>query len=215
MSSRMGRVCWACWAILVPGTSTATAQAPRAVTLAEALRLAASHDPTVVQAQGNLRSAGSSVRAAKSQYLPSLTASSNGGSSFTDGPGRPDPITGAIVSGQSSQSLSMGLSSDVDLFTGFRRGGDVKAANAREEGAGASVDEAMARSALETSGDFFSALGSRELVEARKRSVAWISVSSQERSSRPLPSRVRPPYWTSRRRATVPASRMSLSTRCP
>ena len=106
----MGRVCWACWAILVPGTSTATAQAPRAVTLAEALRLAASHDPNVVQAQGNLRSAGSGVRAAKSQYLPSLTASSNGGSSFTDGPGRPDPITGAIVSGQSSQSLSMGLS---------------------------------------------------------------------------------------------------------
>jgi len=168
----MGRVCWAFWAILVLGASTATAQAPRAVTLAEALRLAASHDPNVVQAQGNLRSAGSGVRAAKSQYLPSLTASSNGGSSFTDGPGRPDPITGAIVSGQSSQSLSMGLSSDVDLFTGFRRGGDVKAANAREEGAAASVDESMARSALETSGDFFSALASRELVEARKRSVA-------------------------------------------
>jgi outer membrane protein len=66
----------------------------------------------------------------------------------------------------------MGLSSDVDLFTGFRRGGDIKAANAREEGAGASVDESIARSALETSGDFFSALASRELVEARKRSVA-------------------------------------------
>ena len=57
-----------------------------------------------------------------------------------------------------SQTLTFGLSSDVDLFTGFRRGGDVKAANAREEAAGASLDESVSRSALETAGDFFSAL---------------------------------------------------------
>jgi outer membrane protein len=169
----MARVGWLFSGFLVLGTSIATAQAPRAVTLAEALRLAANHDPNVIQAQGNLRSAGSGVRAAKSQYLPSLNVGSNGGSSYSEGPDRFDPITNQLVSGNTrSQSLSMGISSDVDLFTGFRRGGDVKAANAREEGAGASVDESMARSALETSGDFFSALASRELVEARKRSVA-------------------------------------------
>ena len=146
----MVNVWWVLSGILLLGTSAATAQAPRGVTLAEALRLAATHDPNVIQAQGNLRSAGSGVRAAKSQYLPSLNVASNGGSSFSEGPDRFDPITNQLVSGNTkSQSLSMGISSDVDLFTGFRRGGDVKAANAREEGAGASVDESVARSALD------------------------------------------------------------------
>ena len=164
---------WAFSVFLVLGTSMAAAQAPRGVTLAEALRLAATHDPNVIQAQGNLRSAGTGVRATKSQFLPSLSVGSNGGSSFSEGPDRFDPITNQLVSGNTkSQSLSMGISSDIDLFTGFRRGGDIKAANAREDGAGASVDESVARSALETSGDFYSALASRELVEARKRSVA-------------------------------------------
>ena len=135
--------------------------------------MAAAHDPNVVQAQGNLRSAGTGIRAAKSQYLPSLNVGSTGGSSFSEGPQRFDPITNQLISGNTkSQSLNVGLSSDVDLFTGFRRGGDVKAANAREEAAGASLDESVSRSALETAGDFFSALASSELVEARRRSVA-------------------------------------------
>jgi outer membrane protein len=163
-----------CGVILVLGAPAgAHAQAPRMVTLQEALAMAAAHDPNVIQAQGNLRSAGTGVRATKSQYLPSLSVGSNGGSSFSEGPERFDPITNQLISGNTkSQSLSMGVSSDVDLFTGFRRGGDVKTANAREEGAGASLDEAVARSALETSADFFSALASRELVAARRRSVA-------------------------------------------
>ena len=191
----MVHVWWVLSGILLLGTSAATAQAPRGVTLAEALRLAATHDPNVIQAQGNLRSAGSGVRAAKSQYLPSLNVASNGGSSFSEGPDRFDPITNQLVSGNTkSQSLSMGISSDVDLFTGFRRGGDVKAANAREEGAGASVDESVARSALEASGDFFSALASRELVEARKRSVArgwprWRTRASSSPVRRSTPRR--------------------------
>lgn len=134
--------------------------------------MAAAHDPNVIQAQGNLRSAGSGVRAAKSQYLPSLSAGGSGGSSFSDGPPRFNPITNQLTTGNSSQSLSLGISSDVDLFTGFRRGGDVKTANAREDAAGASFDESLARSALETAGDFYSALASRELVEARRRGVA-------------------------------------------
>lgn len=159
--------------VLCAAVPCVRAQAPRSVTLSEALALAAAHDPNVIQAQGNLRSAGSGVRAARSQYLPSLTIGSNGGSSFSEGPDRFDPITNQLVTGNTrSQSLSVGVSSDVDLFTGFRRAGDVKAANAREEGAGASVDESLARSALETAGDFYSALASRELVEARRRSVA-------------------------------------------
>ena len=143
------------------------------MTLAEALRLAAQHDPNVVQAQGNLRSAGSNVRATKSQFLPSLSFGSNGGSSFSEGPERFDPITNQLVSGNTrSQSLNVGVSSSIDLFTGFRRGGDIKAANAREDEADASVNESLATSALETSNDFYSALASTELVEARKRSVA-------------------------------------------
>jgi outer membrane protein len=151
----------------------AAAQGHRAVTLGEAVALAARTDPGVVQARGNLHSSGIGVRAAKSRYLPSLSATGSGGSSFSDGPDRFDPITNQLVSGNTkSQSVNLGLSTDLDLFTGFRRGGAIKEAQGREDVADAALVEALASSSLQTANDFFSARQSLELVEARRRGVA-------------------------------------------
>lgn len=161
------------WSFPLVLAASAQAQAPRAVTLAEAVGLAARVDPNVVQAQGGLRSAVSAVRSARAQFLPNLSASASGGSSFSEGPDRVDPITGQLVSGSvKSQSVNLGLSSDLELFTGFRRGGDLRNAQGREDAAEAAVTEALAQSRLQVSGDFFSALQSRELIEARRRRVA-------------------------------------------
>jgi outer membrane protein len=150
----------------------ATAQQPTAVTLAEAVALAAQKDPAVVEAQGNVRSTGVGVRSAKGQYLPSLSGNASGGSSFSDGPARTDPITGEVLPGGiKSQSVTAGLSSDLELFAGFRRGADVRSAQGREDVAEAAFRGALAQSALQTSTDFFNALGGRALVDVRREGV--------------------------------------------
>jgi outer membrane protein TolC len=146
---------------------------PREVTLSDALALGARVDPGVVQARGTVNTTGIGVRAARSRFLPSLSARGSGGSSFSEGPERFDPITNQLISGNTqTRSLSFGLTSEVDLFTGFRRGGVIREAKGRELVAEASLAEALAASALATSNDFYAARQSRELVEARRRGVA-------------------------------------------
>jgi outer membrane protein TolC len=148
------------------------AQQPAQVTLREAIALAARHDPNVVQAQGDFRSAGATVRSAKGAYLPDLSANASGGSSFSDGPSRTDPITGEVLpGGAASKSVGMGLSASLDIFDGFRRGADVRAARGREDQAEATLTEALAQSALQVSTEFFNALSSRELVAVRQETV--------------------------------------------
>ena len=152
----------------------------REVTLADALALGARVDPSVVQARGSVNTTGIGVRAAKSRYLPSLTANGSGGSSFSEGPVRLDPITNQVVSGNTqSQSVQFGVSTDLEIFTGFRRGGQIREAQGRELVAEASLVEALSASALQTSNDFFSARQSRELVEARRRGVARANTQLQ------------------------------------
>ena len=158
--------------LLLAGTGALMGQGPQRVTLAEALALAARVDPAVVQAQGTLRTAGIGVRAAKGAYIPSLSGNASGGSSFSEGPARTDPITGQVVAGDTkSQSVSLGLSSELDLFAGFRRTGDVRSAQGREDAAQANLDDAVAQATLRTSNEFFGALAYRELVAVRQEGV--------------------------------------------
>jgi outer membrane protein len=159
-------------ALLLAGPGLLPGQSPQRVTLAEAIALATRVDPTVVQAQGTLRSTSIGVRAAKGAYLPSLNSSASGGSSFSEGPARTDPITGQLLSGNSkSQSVSVGLSSELDLFAGFRRTGDLRSAQGREVAAQAGLDDAIAQTSLRTANEFFNALSSRELVSVRQEGV--------------------------------------------
>lgn len=144
----------------------------REVTLAEAIGLGSRTDPAVVQARGNVHSTGIGVRAARSTYLPSLSFNGSGGRSFSEGPERFDPITNQLISGNTSnQSVSFGFSTEVDLFTGFRRGGAIREARGREDAADAALIEALANSALQIASDFLAARQARELVEVRRRSV--------------------------------------------
>ena len=114
--------------VLAIGVTPVRAQIP-SVSLEEAVRRAQQSLPTVVQAQSQVRNAEAQVRSARGAYLPNLTASSNAASSFSAGPSFTNG-NGTVVSGdRTSKSVSMGLSSaSVDLFTGFRRGADSRAA---------------------------------------------------------------------------------------
>ncbi len=146
-----------------------TAGIPR-VTLGEAVRLAEQVQPSVVQAQAAVENADARLRTAKAQYLPTLNLNSNTNRSFSGVPSRVDPNTGLAV-GSSSGSLSMSLSSSVDLFTGFRRGADTRAARASGEAAEASLVDARYQQALTTTNQFFDALAARQLLAVRAASV--------------------------------------------
>lgn len=162
-------------ALALPGAAGAqvptidTTSAPR-VTLADAIRLAEQVQPRVVQAQASLENADARIRTAKAAYLPSLNLNSNTNRSFSGVPSRVDPNTGLAV-GSSSGSLSMSLSSSVDLFTGFRRGADTRAARATGEAAEASLVDARYQQALTTTNQFFDALAARQLLAVREASV--------------------------------------------
>jgi outer membrane protein len=141
------------------------------VTLEEAIRLSALVQPSVISAEGTVRNAGAQIRAARGQYLPTITASSSAGNSFSEG-ARPDPITGNLQTANSSNtSISMGLSGRVDLFTGFRRGADVRSARAQGVAADASLVDAQYQSKLNTTTAFLNALYDAQLVQVREAGV--------------------------------------------
>ena len=144
----------------------------RAVTLADAIRLSERVQPLVVRAAGDLETAAAQRRSAWGAYLPSLTATSSASSFFSEGPSRIDPVTGQLLSGNSSnRSLSTSLSASVDLFTGFRRGAERKAARANQTAAEASFVDARFQQALATTNQFLDALAAQQLVRVRETSV--------------------------------------------
>jgi len=166
----MNRVC-----LLVLVTTLAAAPLPaqeRAVTLAEAIRLAERTQPGVVQAEGQVRTAAAQRRSAWGNFLPSLNASSGASEFFSEGASRVDPVTGQLTSGNATnRSINTSLSASVDLFTGFRRGAELKAAKAGQVQADASLVDARFQQALTTTNQFFGALSAVQLVGVREASV--------------------------------------------
>src|SRR5918993_5414286 len=117
-------------------TAGALAAQQPVITLAEAFRRSERVQPDVVRAAADVRTAGARRRSAWGAYLPSISASSSASDFFSEGAARIDPVTGLLTTGNSTnRSLSTSLSASVDLFTGFRRGAELRAARANEEAA--------------------------------------------------------------------------------
>jgi outer membrane protein TolC len=166
----MNRVCLTVLLLALAG-SPLLAQ-DRAVTLAEAIRLAERAQPSVIQAQGNVRTAAAQRRNAWGSFLPSVTASSSASDFFSEGASRIDPVTGQLTSGNATnRSVNTSLSANVDLFTGFRRGAELQAARAGQVEADASLVDARFQQALATTNQFFDALSAFQLVGVREASV--------------------------------------------
>ena len=144
----------------------------RVVTLADAIKLSERVQPAVVRAAGEIQTAAAQRRSAWGSYLPSLSASSSASSFSSEGPSRIDPVTGQLLSGNTSnRSLSTSLSASVDLFTGFRRGAEMGAARASQSAAEASFVDARFQQALATTNQFLDALAAQQLVGVRETSV--------------------------------------------
>lgn len=137
----------------------ATAQTPQ-VTLDEAIALALQVNPAIVQARGQVRTAGAARREVIGSWIPSLSGSS---SWSTNSSTRWDDRTQTTVSGSSS-SLSAGLSSSLTLFDGFRRFAEGRSAAADLESADAGLVNQQFQITLQTKQTFFNALAADELV---------------------------------------------------
>jgi outer membrane protein TolC len=144
----------------------------RAITLTEALKLAQGTQPSVIQAQGQVETSDAQRRSAWGAFLPSLTAGSSASDFFSEGASRIDPVTGQVLSGNTTnRSLNATLRASVDLFTGFRRGADLKAARAGQAEAEAGLVDAKFAQDLATTNQFFDALSAAQLVGVRETSV--------------------------------------------
>jgi outer membrane protein TolC len=158
-------------AVCSAGSGTAGAQTA-AVTLAEAIRRAERVQPAMVRAAADVRTADARRRSALGAYLPRVSASSSGSDFFSEGPARIDPVTGELTSGNaSSRSISTSLSASIDLFTGFRRGAEMRAARAGQNAAEASLIDARFEQALTTTNQFLDALAAAQLLRVREASV--------------------------------------------
>src|SRR5215210_5868042 len=154
--------------------SPGLAQTPAApeVTLADAVRRAERVQPAVIRASADVRTAAAQRRSAWGAYLPRISASSSGSDFFSEGPARIDPVTGELTSGNSSsRSVSTSLSASLDLFTGFRRGAEMRAARATQTAAEASLIDARFEQALTTTNQFLDALAAAQLLRVREASV--------------------------------------------
>jgi len=144
----------------------------RSITLAEAIRLSERVQPDVIRATADVRTAGASRRSAWGAFLPTLSASSSASDFFSEGTSRIDPSTGQLTSGNTSnRSISTSLSANVDLFTGFRRRADMRAARANEQASDASLIDARFQQALTTTNQFLDALAAAQLLRVRESSV--------------------------------------------
>ncbi len=145
---------------------------PPSVTLADAVRRAERVQPAVIRASADVRTAAAQRRSAWGAYLPRISASSSGSDFYSEGPARVDPITGELTSGNSSsRSVSTSLSASLDLFTGFRRGAEMRAARANQTAAEASLIDARFEQALTTTNQFLDALAAAQLLRVREASV--------------------------------------------
>ena len=151
----------------------AAQQAPAAITLAEALRRTEEVTPGVVSGRGSVRSAELAVRQAKWAFVPQLTLRPQANLQMNSGQSRVDPITGAVVSGNTTNpSYGMDVSATLPLFDGFARNHTLRAARAREDAADANYTTSRFAAALAVTNAFFDALANKELLTISNAAVA-------------------------------------------
>lgn len=151
--------------------SAAAGQDRPAVTLSEAIERAEKVQPRVIQAMGGIRTADARVRSSKGAWLPNLNLSSSAGESYSEGQ-RIDPVSGQLTTtNTSTTSVNGSLSTSIELFDGFRRSAESRAAQANRESAVESYEDARFQQELVTTNQFFDVLAAVQLVRVREASV--------------------------------------------
>ncbi len=136
------------------------------VTLQDAVRRSLAIQPAMVLAQGDQRLAGASSRAAFGAFLPTI---STGASAARSNVGRIDINTGQPVPPEYSYTGSLNLS--LELFDGFRRFANLKAAAANRTAVDAGFINQQFLVTLTTKQVFYNAIATEELVRVADAQV--------------------------------------------
>jgi len=148
-------------ALLAVLVAPATAQVPE-VTLDEAVRLALQVQPAMVQARGDQRTAAAALRANTGSFLPQVSAQgssrrSGGGSVYSEELNQNFPAPART-------GVNGSLIASLDLFDGFQRVADRRAASASLAAADAGIVNQRFQVVLQTKEAFYTALASEALV---------------------------------------------------
>jgi outer membrane protein len=144
-----------------------TAGQPLQITLADAIQRALQVQPSMVSAQGGVRTADAQRLAANGAFLPSLNATASSGRS-----GGTVLIGNQLANQAWKTNFSGGLSASIDLFTGFRRLALRSAAGAAQDAADAGFVNQRYQTTLLTKQAFYNALADEELVLVAAAQVA-------------------------------------------
>ena len=156
--------------LVLAGHAAAQSTKP-AVTLADAIERAERVQPRMIQAQGTVKNADARVRSARGAYLPNLNVTSSAANFYSQGQ-RIDQSTGQIVASNSSNtSVNGGVTTSIELFDGFRRSAETRAASANRESALESLEDNRFQQQLTTTNQFFDVLAAIQLVRVRESSV--------------------------------------------
>lgn len=166
---------------LVPLRAGSAQERPEAVTLDQAIELALRHSPQVAQAAGAVHNAESAERSAWGAFLPNLSMSSGASRSSSE---RFNPQTNTTVTG-SSDSYNAGLSASVELFTGGRRGAELRRSRTQTTASEAAFIEQRYAVILSAKRAFFDVLRADELIrvaEARVQRAQEVLDAARRRS---------------------------------
>ena len=176
------------WAgvLAIAWAGSASAQQPAAVaptqlevTLNEAIQRALQVQPSMVVARGDQRNTGASKRSAYGAFIPSVSV---GASAARSNVGRIDQTTGRPIPPEYTYTGS--LNASLELFDGFRRLANVKAAAAQNTAADAGAVDARFQTTLQTKQLFYTAVANEALVrvaEAQlKRAQQQLQISVEK-----------------------------------
>lgn len=150
------------FAVLVLGPSSLVAQAAGdTLTLDEAIARALRVSPQIVQAETSLGTAQYAVTQTWASYLPSLSLSTGASVSASE---RFNTQTNTVVRSASSDNYNARLNSSMSLFTGGRRGAELRSARADATAAGASLVEQRFSVTLSTKQAFYNVLRADEQI---------------------------------------------------
>lgn len=156
------RTGWVGCALLALGVQVGGAQQEiPAVTLDEAVARSLVWSPALAQSENGVLGAEQTRRTSVGSFIPSLSASS---STSRGSSTRFDPNLNRNVTGN-SESYSMGLSTNFQLFTGFRRGAELDRSNSELGAAEARYDDQRFQVTLATKTQYFQALRQADLLE--------------------------------------------------
>lgn len=139
----------------------------KAITLAEAVRLAQQNAPATTQARGAQRTTGAAHRSAIGAFLPTITASA---AAFSSVGTQLNTFTGNLNRLQDTAvwSSSQGVTATVPLFAGFQRWNALRSTSADADAADANELAARYGVAFQVKQQYFAALAAREQMAAAR-----------------------------------------------